>query len=219
LTTATPRRRLGRPAVISREAVVQAVIEIGLSKFTMKQVADRLGVVKGALYAHVGSRDELLNLALAEEVRRRKFATEFHQDWVDYVIDLAQWLHDIFAGDPTYYAHLLTSPQALPSGLDFTERFVEAMQKYDVPGREGLRIYRLTVRHATGAAFDFIHRDTRGAHSDEQVKAAKRVLLERGKTDLPVLCRIQDDLFAQDAGWLDDLRRILIDIKAQQEAV
>ena len=181
----------------------------------MKQVADRLGVVKGALYAHVASREELLNLALAEEVRRRKFATEFREDWVDYVMDLARWLFDIFAGDPTYYAQLVTSVQALPFGLDFTERFVEAMQKYDIPGRVGLRIYRLTVRHATGAAFDFIPRDTRGAHGDEQVRAAKRVLQERGKSDLPVLFRLQDDLFAQDSDWLEELRRILTDIKAR----
>ena len=57
-----PRRR-GRPAKIGREAIIDAAIDLGIDRFSMQAVADRLGVTAPALYSHVTGRDEVVALA------------------------------------------------------------------------------------------------------------------------------------------------------------
>ncbi|MEV4840753.1 TetR/AcrR family transcriptional regulator [Nonomuraea sp. NPDC049486] len=56
---------MGRPAQISRPAVLAAALEVadehGLDAVTMQAVAARLGVTAMALYRHVRSKDDLLD--------------------------------------------------------------------------------------------------------------------------------------------------------------
>jgi AcrR family transcriptional regulator len=55
----TPRKRLSRARVL--EAAVTLADEIGLEAFSMRGLAQELGVVPMALYKHVGNKDELLD--------------------------------------------------------------------------------------------------------------------------------------------------------------
>jgi AcrR family transcriptional regulator len=58
-TTNTGRRRLSRPSVL--EAAVALADSDGLEGFSMRQLAQALGVVPMALYKHVANKDELLD--------------------------------------------------------------------------------------------------------------------------------------------------------------
>jgi AcrR family transcriptional regulator len=55
----TPRKRLSRARVL--EAAVALADEIGLEAFSMRGLAQELGVVPMALYKHVGNKEELLD--------------------------------------------------------------------------------------------------------------------------------------------------------------
>ncbi len=57
----------GRPAKISREAILAVARRLGPGEFTFQHIAKRLGVQPPALYYHFSSREELLN-ALALEL-------------------------------------------------------------------------------------------------------------------------------------------------------
>jgi AcrR family transcriptional regulator len=64
----TTTKRPGRPATISRDDVVEAALglaeEAGLDRFTMGQLAERLGVAPMTAYHHVSSRTELVALVV-----------------------------------------------------------------------------------------------------------------------------------------------------------
>lgn len=64
------RRRPGRPARLSREAIVSAgvavVSEHGVDRLSMRRVADQLMCSPMALYRHVRDKEELLVLVLAQ---------------------------------------------------------------------------------------------------------------------------------------------------------
>lgn len=62
VTAATSTRGRGRPAKISRAAIVEAALELGLGTFSMQELAAHLGVTAPALYAHVAGRDEIVEL-------------------------------------------------------------------------------------------------------------------------------------------------------------
>ncbi|MGW9112853.1 TetR/AcrR family transcriptional regulator [Microbacterium sp. NPDC055683] len=58
------RRRVGRPAQITREQVVAAAVSVGIDQLSMVSVAESLGVKHSSLYNHVAGRDEMLALAV-----------------------------------------------------------------------------------------------------------------------------------------------------------
>src|ERR1700686_4933321 len=57
--TSTGRPRLSRPLVL--QAAVALADEDGLEGFSMRRLAQELGVVPMALYKHVANKDELLD--------------------------------------------------------------------------------------------------------------------------------------------------------------
>jgi AcrR family transcriptional regulator len=82
--------RRGRPPQISRDDVVGAALAIGLDRFTMTSVAERLGVTTPALYTHVSSRDELLTLVSSELVQRIEGDLDADGDWRAFLTSLAR---------------------------------------------------------------------------------------------------------------------------------
>jgi AcrR family transcriptional regulator len=80
MEAATTRRRLGRPAQISREQIVDAALSAGnLDTLTMRELVARLEVRHGALYRWVKNRDQLFDLisdVMVERITR-------HPDRID----------------------------------------------------------------------------------------------------------------------------------------
>jgi AcrR family transcriptional regulator len=92
-----PRRR-GRPAKISRQAIVDAAIELGVDSFSMQAVAHRLGVTPPALYSHVANRDEVVAL-VAETVRHRLEAVVAEaDDWRGWLEEFARQVREALGG-------------------------------------------------------------------------------------------------------------------------
>ncbi len=67
-------KRPGRPATITRDDIVEAAValaeEVGLDRFTMSQLAEKLGVAPMTAYHHVSNRNELVQL-VAEQLLNR----------------------------------------------------------------------------------------------------------------------------------------------------
>ncbi|MEV1291715.1 hypothetical protein [Pseudonocardia sp. NPDC049635] len=69
---APPARRRGRPAVVDRDRIAAAALQVGPGPLTLTAVAARLGVHHTTLYGHVRDRDDLVAAAadlLAREAR------------------------------------------------------------------------------------------------------------------------------------------------------
>jgi TetR/AcrR family tetracycline transcriptional repressor len=80
--------RRGRPPKISRDRVVEAAIELGLDRFSMDDVAERLDVTTPALYTHVSGRDEIVRLGASVVISR---SAPCDQDWFDWQSWLRSW--------------------------------------------------------------------------------------------------------------------------------
>ena len=68
--TGKPETKAGRPARISRNAIAEAALDIGLGNATMVAIAERLGVDHSSLYRHVKGRDDILSAAIDAAVGR-----------------------------------------------------------------------------------------------------------------------------------------------------
>src|SRR5215470_1361849 len=90
---ASTTRRPGRPARLSRDAILDAGLELleraPREPLTLARVAEEVEAVPAALYRHVGSHDELLDGVLGRalegisfEIRRRAAWPAQLRDWM-----------------------------------------------------------------------------------------------------------------------------------------
>ncbi len=74
------KRRAPRERTLSREAIAAAALQIvdeeGLDAMTMRRVAEALGTGAASLYAHVASKEELVELVDRAGDRRMEIPAE-----------------------------------------------------------------------------------------------------------------------------------------------
>ncbi|MGD9429135.1 TetR/AcrR family transcriptional regulator [Arthrobacter russicus] len=93
-------RRRGRVPTISRESVARAAIGLGFEDLTMSTVAASLGVKHSSLYRHVGSRDDLVSMAIDLMASEAKWPTP-GADWREYLekfTDVMWTMYEEFPG-------------------------------------------------------------------------------------------------------------------------
>lgn len=98
--------KMGRPPMLSREAIVDAALAEGLDSLTMAAVARRLGVVASALYRWVDGREQLLGLVSDVVVERVLPASPDRGGWRDWTADLARRMRREFLAVPGYAARI-----------------------------------------------------------------------------------------------------------------
>lgn len=106
---------MGRPARISRTAVVDTVLELGLDKATIAVVAGRLGVDPSTLYGHIRGRDDMLDAAADTALARAPWPPPTDRDWRGYLTALADGLWELYSGTPGLALHLRTQAEVSPT--------------------------------------------------------------------------------------------------------
>ena len=109
------RPRRGRPPLTSRDAILDAVLEIGLDVATTTAVAARLGVDQSTLYRHIGGVEDMLDGAAAVAITRGDWP-EPGDDWAEYLRDCAQAMWAMFRANPGL-AQRLRSMSTVPPEL------------------------------------------------------------------------------------------------------
>lgn len=127
------RRPRGRPARITRDDLVAAAVDLGIDTFSMRTVAERVGVSTPSLYTHVDSREHLAELARhAVRAEVAGFASDAN-DWRTWLRDFAGFVRSQFGSSAS--ALVLGSPADDGSGAA-RER---ARERLDL-GEDGLRL-------------------------------------------------------------------------------
>ena len=99
MNQATPTRRQGRPARISRQDIAATALAIGLDTVTLASVAERLGVDHSSLYRHIRSRDDMVVAAVDHAVGSVVWAVS-KEDWRSYLADVAHAAWDLYMRYP-----------------------------------------------------------------------------------------------------------------------
>jgi AcrR family transcriptional regulator len=120
--SATPRkpRRVGRPARIDKDAIAEAVLEIGLDRSSMKAVAEHLGVSVPGLYHHVRNRKELLLLAAQRSMAQMQLPNHEGKHWSEWLREWGRYSRNAFIEEPEVLGQFL-------SGAVSWERVVEVI--------------------------------------------------------------------------------------------
>jgi AcrR family transcriptional regulator len=105
-----PPRAVGRPKRLDPDDVLDAVVALGLDRFTMSRVAADLGVGEGTVYNYFRSREELWGRAAARILDQIDTDAEGTPDWVDYLVAVNDHLRQLCIRHPGLAAYYLHGP-------------------------------------------------------------------------------------------------------------
>lgn len=182
-----PVSRAGRPARIDPARIVQAAIEIGLSRVTIKEVALRLGVTAPALYRHVKNRDEIVKLAAIELAVKRPQADGRARHWSDVVRGCAAGMVELFMAEPQLICEVMNGTLGPDGEMDFVEQFLAAMQPHGFAPAEAVRIHHAIAILAIGAAVSATAMKSGYAGHVSHEHSIRQALARRPRNELPLV--------------------------------
>jgi AcrR family transcriptional regulator len=144
------RRTLTREQVVSQAlALVSAA---GAQSLTMRGLADRLGVVPGALYRHVRSKEQLQDLVLDAVLADIDMRADRSLDWAGQVTALAGRLRAVLEDHPGIAGLLKSRDLISPNSLALAEAFLAPLHQGGLPARQAVLAYRLICDYTVGFA-------------------------------------------------------------------
>jgi AcrR family transcriptional regulator len=151
-----PGGRESRRRVLTRDRVVAEALAIisahGAAALSMRALAARLGVVPGALYRHVGSKEQLYDLILDGVLGEVDCRADPALPWAGQVTALARRLRAVLEDHPGIAALLKTRDPVSPASLALAEAFLAPLHAAGLPGRQAALAFRLIYDYTIGFA-------------------------------------------------------------------
>jgi AcrR family transcriptional regulator len=144
-----------RPQLTRQRVVAEALAVIahdGAQALTMRSLATRLGVVPGALYHHVGNKQQLQDLVLDGVLAEVDGHLDPSQPWTEQLKLLAHRLRQVLEDHPGVAGLLKTRDPLGPHSLALAEAFLAPLQAAGFADREAGLAFFLLVDYTIGFA-------------------------------------------------------------------
>jgi AcrR family transcriptional regulator len=145
----------GRRALTRERVVAEALAVIstdGAQALSMRAIAARLGVVPGALYRHVRSKEQLYDLALDAVLAEVDCQVDPGAPWAAQVAVLARRLRAVLEDHPGIAALLKARDPVSPASLALAEAFLTPLYVAGLPGCQAALAFRLVYDYTAGFA-------------------------------------------------------------------
>jgi AcrR family transcriptional regulator len=142
------RRTLTRDQVVAETLAI--ISSQGVQALTMRGLAARLGVVPGALYRHVRSKEDLYDLALDAVLAEVDPQAAHSATWAAQVTQLAWRLRAALERHPGLAGLLKTRDPLSPHSLTLAEAFLTSLQAAGMPARQAALAFRLIYDYTAG---------------------------------------------------------------------
>jgi AcrR family transcriptional regulator len=178
------QNKVGRPARIDRDAIAEAVLEIGLGGISMKAVADHLGVSVAGLYHHVSNRRELLVLAAERSLSRAPTPEDRGQYWDEWLREWSRHVYRSFVDEPEVLSQWMSGALRWESMVDVVDSVIQVLGRAGFEPWEAVAAFDTVARYAVGAAMHEI-RQTGAAKDGRSTLAELHSTLALRPGELP----------------------------------
>jgi AcrR family transcriptional regulator len=142
--------------LLTRERVVAEALAVisaeGAQALSMRAIAARLGVVPGALYRHVRSKEQLYDLVLDAVLAEVDCQADPGASWAVQVAALAGRLRAALENRPGVAALLKAREPISPASLAVAEAFLAPLSAAGLPARRAALAFRLVYDYTVGFA-------------------------------------------------------------------
>jgi AcrR family transcriptional regulator len=217
--SATPRkpRRVGRPARIDKDAIAEAVLEIGLDQSSMKAVAEHLGVSVPGLYHHVRNRKEMLLLAAQRSMAQMQLPNHEGKHWSEWLREWGRYSRNAFIEEPEVLGQFLSGAVSWELVVEVIDSVISVLTQQEFTPVSALAAWDAIGSCAVGSAVAAI-RYRSAVESGHPPKAEwHRVLGQRAVDELmgarSVVGNVGENLEAE---FEEELTTLLVGIAARR---
>lgn len=146
-----------KPA-LTREAIADAALKIvdaeGLAELSMRRLADELGTVASALYAHVSGKDELLQMLIDRVAGEMTAPTPDPARWIEQTKELLRTMHRIFAAHRDLAGASLANIPTGHSALKLMDALLAILRAGGLPKQVAAYAADLLPMYVTASAYE-----------------------------------------------------------------
>jgi AcrR family transcriptional regulator len=213
----SPTRRVGRPPRIDRDAIAQAVLNLGLDGISVKAVAEHLGVSAQGLYHHVRNRKELLLLAAEYSVSRMPAPEDRGQHWDEWLREWARHVYVSFVDEPEVVAHFLSGDLRWEAMVDVIDSVLQVLGRAGFDPPAALAAFDTVALYAVGAAAHEIRRQRAAREGRSTLAELHRVTSSRPADELPgVRALLKTPPLHLEQDFEEQLTTVLVGIAARR---
>lgn len=143
-------RRMGRPPLVDRDAIVRAALEIGFAKLSMSAVGQRLGASHSTLYRYFASRDALASAAIDRAVDAGDWP-EPGGHWRTYLSALAWSYWDLYGTHPGLAAEVSSLRSTSRAMVTLTNDAAVALLNFGFSARQAILVQDMVAELVTQA--------------------------------------------------------------------
>ncbi len=192
-----------RRRALTRERVVTEALAVisadGVEALSMRALATRLGVVPGALYRHVRSKEQLHDLILDGVLAEVDCRVDPSLTWTGQVTVLAQRLRAVLENHPGIAGLLKTRDPLSPHALTLAEAFLTPLHAAGLPGPQAALAYRLIRDYTLGFALGDRTTASEQRIQDAATRRELHAFLRSLPADrFPVLAALGEHVWADD---------------------
>src|SRR5205809_972276 len=198
ISSCAARRSSNRSQPVIAEALT-VISADGVQALSMRALAARLGVVPGALYRHVRSKEQLYDLVLDDVLAEVDCQADHSLDWAGQVTALAQRLRAVLENHPGIAGLLKTRDPLSPHSLALAEAFLAPLHAAGMAERQAALAFRLIYDYTLGFALSDRTSASEQRLQDTATRHQLHAFLQSLPTDrFPVLATVGEH------AWLDD---------------
>jgi AcrR family transcriptional regulator len=197
----TPQSRRERPAkpALTRQGIIDAALTIlrdaGLSKVTMRRIAEALDTGPASLYVYVRNTADLHAQILDALLATVTGSLTTDGTWRDQLKRLLTHYMLVLFEYPEIARMTLTTHPSGPNYLALVERILALLQEGGVPDREAAWAVDLLLLYATAQAAEHSTRKSSLQATDEDVALAAAITTADA-TMYPHIARLSDELLS-----------------------
>ena len=210
-------RRVGRPARIDKDAIAEAVLEIGLERSSMKAVAEHLGVSVPGLYHHVRNRKELLLLAAQRSMAQMRLPNHEGKHWSAWLREWGRYSRNAFIEEPEVLGQYLSGAVSWEQVVEVADSVIQVLTPQGFTAASAMAAWNAVGTCAVGSAVAAIRHRSAVRSGQPPIAEWHRVLAQRPADELLGARSLLDGIGEnQEADFEEELTTILVGIAARR---
>ncbi len=194
---------VGRPRLLTREAILDAALELGLEALTMKRLAAKLGTGAATLYQYFDNRDALLRAAALHAFQDMHLPCDTDQHWTEFARDHARIMQAVLVENPSAISHYVQADYGFEVQIEMVEHFLATMQRRSFSAEEGMVLLRGVTMASMSGAMEIIRERAFLARGTKPTDVLDRQLAAAPEADFPLTRSVRAQLAAPADTLLD----------------
>jgi len=164
---------VGRPRILTREAVLDAAIRVGLEGLTLKGLANELNVGTTTLYQYFDGREDLVQAAAVHALSEVPWPKDTGQHWAIYTYQYIQVIITSLSENPTFIVNDQRDKYGMEIRFHMVEEFLQVMNRRGFSPHEGVKLFNLLSMVSISGAVESARR-RRFTNGDTSLRQTSR---------------------------------------------